>query len=77
MAKLGLLELEEAKQAPSHVDDYIVSEAELAMTSGKRFLLVTDDVELQTRVFTLFTRGGYDLGQVLTGEEFKGLFSVT
>ena len=77
LAKKGQLELEEAKQAPSHVDDFIVAEAKIAVKAGKKFLLVTDDVELQTRVFTIKSRGSKDLCEVLTGEELKALFSVT
>lgn len=74
LAKKGQLELKENEQAPLHVDDYIVAQAKSALKAGKRFLLVTKDVELQTRVFTIKARGGKDLCEVLTGEEFIALY---
>lgn len=74
LAKQGHLVLEEQVQSTSHVDDYIVGEAQTALSAGKKFLLVTDDVELQTRVFSIKPRQDDELCEVLTGPEFNSLF---
>lgn len=74
LASKGQLRLAETREEGVHVDDYIVNQVDINLANGRQVLVVTDDVKLQTRLYSSASIAGHNPSLVMTGSELLSVF---
>lgn len=74
LSRLGQLALIDTRQQGMHVDDYFRDLVASCVKSNMPMLFVTDDIRLQTRVFSVLPISGGHQVRALLGAEFNERF---